>query len=118
MNGGPTRVLLIEDSPHDAKSIRGMLEAQPFDLTHVTRVAAALDLVQNGVDVVLLDLMLPDVTGLDGLSRIQRAAPDKPILMLTHLDDEQTAISALNRGAEDYLIKSRLDSASLTREIR
>jgi diguanylate cyclase (GGDEF)-like protein len=116
---GSTRVLLIEDSPADAKSIRALLETQPFDLAHVTRVGAALEhLGRDSIDVVLLDLMLPDVTGLDGLTRVQRAAPDKPILILTHLDDEHTAISALNRGAEDYLIKSQLDAPSLAREIR
>ena len=90
---GSTRVLLIEDSPADAKSIRALLETQPFDLAHVTRVGAALEhLGRDSIDVVLLDLMLPDVTGLDGLTRVQRAAPDKPILILTHLDDEHTAI--------------------------
>jgi diguanylate cyclase (GGDEF)-like protein len=118
---GPTRVLLIEDSPHDARSIRSMLESQPFELTHVSRVGSALDRLNNGgagADVVLLDLMLPDATGLDGLGRVQRAAPDKPIIILTHMDDEPTAVSALNRGAQDYLIKSRLDGPTLSREIR
>jgi diguanylate cyclase (GGDEF)-like protein len=116
-----TRVLLIEDSPHDAKSIHGMLQSEPFYLIHVTRVDSALDQIGrngDGVDVVLLDLVLQDVTGLEGLGRIQRAAPDKPIIILTHMDDEPTAISALNRGAQDYLIKSRLDGPSLAREIR
>jgi diguanylate cyclase (GGDEF)-like protein len=114
-------VLLIEDSPHDARSIRSMLESQPFELTHVTRVRSALDRLNgggNGADVVLLDLMLPDAAGLEGLSRVQRAAPDKPIIILTHLDDEPTAVSALNRGAQDYLIKCRLDGPTLSREIR
>lgn len=123
MNASPDpaliRVLLVEDSPHDARSIRAMLESQPFDLTHVTRLAAGLErLAGSAADVVLLDLGLPDVTGLDGLSRVQRAAPDKPILILTHRDDEPTAISALHCGAEDYLVKSRLDGPTLSREIR
>jgi diguanylate cyclase (GGDEF)-like protein len=98
-----------------------MLESQPFELTHVTRVRSALDRLDgggNGADVVLLDLMLPDAAGLEGLSRVQRAAPDKPIIILTHLDDEPTAVSALNRGAQDYLIKCRLDGPTLSREIR
>ncbi len=118
----PTRILLVEDSQSDAQSIRLLLaggDAPPLFLRHVTSLADALEAAaREEVDVFLLDLMLPDVSGLDGLSRLQRAAPEKPIIMLTHMDDEPTAMAALHQGAQEYLVKGRSDRALLLRAIR
>lgn len=115
------KVLLIEDNPGDARLIQEMLaeaEKVRFDLEWKDRLSAGLKrLAEGGVDVVLLDLMLPDSRGFDALIRTQSQAPGIPVVVLTGLSDVALAIKAVRRGAQDYLIKGQVDSRQLVRSI-
>jgi len=68
--------------------------------------------------VVLLDLGLPDATGLEGLERIRERLPDIPIVVLTGLDDDSTALEALKKGAQDYLVKGSFEEKLLSRTLQ
>ena len=118
----PTRILLVEDNPGDARLIRETLreaESLPFLLTHADRLAAAEErLGAEAFDVVLLDLSLPDAHGLETVRRTLAAGAEVPIIVLTGLDDEATAVAAVQAGAQDYLAKGRLDGTLLARAIR
>jgi signal transduction histidine kinase len=118
----PTRILLVEDNPGDARLIRETLreaESFPFQLTHADRLAAAEErLAAEAFDVVLLDLSLPDAHGLETVRRTLAAGAEVPIIVLTGLDDEATAVAAVQAGAQDYLAKGRLDGTLLARAIR
>src|SRR5687767_1008422 len=93
------KILLIEDNPGDIRLIELMLaQASGFqaDLESVHRFAPALErLGEAGIDVVLLDLSLPDSFGLDTLIKAQAKAPDVPIVVLTNLDDEERGVEAV-----------------------
>jgi diguanylate cyclase len=116
------RILLIEDNPGDARLVRMMLEeggGSGFDVTHVGRLEEAWDPVLGGeVDCVLLDLSLPDADGLEGVALLREGAPDLPIIVLTGRDDLDIAISALQSGAQDYLLKGKVDAGLLRRAVR
>lgn len=103
------RVLLIEDNLEDARLLQEALEGEKgarFELTHVDRLSAGLKcLAQGGLDVVLLDLLLPDSEGLETLVEVRRQGARVPIVVLTASDDELLALQALQRGAQDYLVK-------------
>lgn len=118
----PTRILLVEDNPGDARLIRETLreaESFPFELALADRLAAAeVRLAAEPFDVVLLDLSLPDAHGLETVRRTLAAAPEAPIVVLTGLDDETLAVNAVQAGAQDYLVKGRLDGTLLARAIR
>ncbi len=115
-------VLLVEDNPGDARLIREMMGELPNSrpkLTWVdslTRGLVALN--QDPFDVLLLDLSLPDSTGLDTVVRFRREAPNVPIVVLSGLDDEATATEAVHYGAQDYLLKGELDGRQLLRAMR
>lgn len=115
-------ILLVEDSAGEARLLRELLsEVRGFahTLLHVDRLARALDaLRERAVDVVLLDLTLPDAIGLAGLRAIHAAHPRLPVLVLTGLSDEELAIEAMKSGAQDYLIKGEADARLLARSIR
>jgi serine phosphatase RsbU (regulator of sigma subunit) len=113
------RVLLVEDDEGDAFLVRELLgEVAPeLDLVHVVSLADAEGMVGR-VDCALLDLGLPDTAGLDGLARLRRAAPDIAVLVLTGQDDLHRGIEAVAAGAQDYLVKGRVDGEMLARAIR
>jgi signal transduction histidine kinase len=115
-------VLLIEDNEDDAYLIREMLQEKPdlgIQLEWVDRLSSGLtQLAQGRTDLVLLDLSLPDSYGLDTFETVHRSAPDAPIVALTGLDDEAMANQAVRKGAQDYLVKGRLDSYLLVRALR
>jgi diguanylate cyclase (GGDEF)-like protein/PAS domain S-box-containing protein len=121
-NARPLTVLLIEDSPEEAELIRLMLEKSKREtllVEHVTRLQEGLARLQAGpVDVVLLDFSLPDSTGLASFERTRAAAPHVPIVILTNLDDEEIALTAVREGAQDYLVKRRVEEELLLRAIR
>ena len=111
-----TKLLLIEDNPGDARLLREMFKEQGADteVTHVTTMAAAeKHLSEHAVDIILLDLGLPDADGLEAVRRAHTAAPRVPLVVLTILDDESLAVSALQEGAQDYLIKGQIESGLL-----
>jgi two-component system cell cycle sensor histidine kinase/response regulator CckA len=122
MNEPATRVLLIEDDPRDSRLVREMLGAAPgasFVVAHEESLAPGLErLGRDAVDVVLLDLGLPDCDGLETFDRVHQAAPTVPIVVLSHVDDETPAMEAARRGAQDYLVKGRMDAYALARTVR
>ena len=122
MNEQPIHVLLIEASPADARLINELLaniDGESIAVEWIDRLSAALARPpQRQVDVILLDLSLPDSQGLATLAAIQAHAPTVPILIVTGLDDQALALQAMRSGAQDYLLKRRLDEYALGRAIR
>ena len=115
--GGSCRIILVEDDPGDAYLVETYLEdAGDYTLTWVTSIAelAALD---QQVDCVLLDLGLPDASGLEALHKV-RSIVHSAVVVLTGRSDESMAIEAVAAGAEEYLLKAHLDSQTLLRSIR
>src|ERR1700727_1541570 len=99
-------LLLVEDSAADAALVQEMLSTGHFSLQHVTSLAAArYYIAQNPVTVVLLDLSLPDGSGLESFMSMIALAPDTPIIVLTGSGDD-IAVQAVGHGAQDYLHKS------------
>ena len=118
----PIVILLVEDNPGDRRLIREMLaEASniAFDVQYADRLEAATEyLDHNGVEVILLDLGLPDSQGLATLKKIHAQVSRTPIVVLTGLNDETVGLQAVNEGAQDYLIKGQVDTDLLKRTIR
>ncbi|WP_375770417.1 ATP-binding protein [Archangium gephyra] len=118
----PLRLLLVEDNPGDARLLQEELKevaSARFDVRHVTRMADALTAVgEPGLDVVLLDLSLPDGHGLSNIERVVQAAPALPLVVLTGTDDEQLAMRAMHAGAQDYLVKGQATGPLLVRALR
>jgi diguanylate cyclase (GGDEF)-like protein len=116
------RVLLIEDNPGDARLIREMIAEDPdapFDIDWVERLAQGLERLSAGeTGLVLLDLSLPDSLGLETFARVYAHSPTVPIIVLTGNDDQTLALSAVKSGAQDYLIKGRLDRELLLRSMQ
>ena len=115
-------VLLVEDNPGDARLIRIMLAEPgyaPVRLVHVDRLAAALERVRHSdITVVLLDLGLPDSQGLETFVELRDAVPHLPIVVLSGDTDTGLALRAVREGAQDYLLKNRVDSEVLVRALR
>ncbi len=115
----PRHVLLVEDDPGDAFLVGELLaEVEPdLRLTVATSLAEAVELLP-GADVVLLDLGLPATEGLDGLCEILSADAGAAVCVLTGLDDEHLGVEAVASGAQDYLVKGKVDGPLLIRAIR
>lgn len=122
MSHKSTRILLIEDNPGNVRLIREMLaevEYAGFELEHVDRLSEGIErLDQKLFDVVLLDLSLPDSQEMKTLMRLYTEAPEVPIVVLSSIDDESTRIKAIRQGAQDYLVKDKLDNEVLVRSLR
>lgn len=116
------RILLVEDDPDDVWIMRNLLGDRwdgPFELSHVEMLSDALArCAVGGIDVVLLDLTLPDSRGLETFLVMQARSGGVPIVVLTGLDDESTAVRCVQAGAEDYLVKGQVDDHVLVRSIR
>jgi signal transduction histidine kinase len=116
------QVLLVEDNAGDARLLREMFsteKAGSFELTHLLRMSeAVIHLAKGGVDIVLLDMGLPDGHGIDTVRRTHAAAPGIPVIVLTGLDDEALAAEAMKEGAQDYLIKGQIENRALPRALR
>jgi sigma-B regulation protein RsbU (phosphoserine phosphatase) len=115
------RILLIEDNPDDVFFLRMVLhkaDGTTFQIEPVDDLAAGIERLKgNDIDVVLLDLTLPDSVGLDTFKAVKAEAREVPIIVLSGLDDETIAVNAVHAGAEDYLVKGRVDSQLITRAI-
>jgi diguanylate cyclase (GGDEF)-like protein/PAS domain S-box-containing protein len=115
-------VLLVEDNPGDARLIREMFKepgSQDIELAHVDCMADAESyLASHTVDIILLDLGLPDTQGLEAVRRTHSAASRVPLVVLSGLDDEKTALQAMQEGAQDYLIKGQIEPRELFRALR
>ncbi len=123
MAADPLRVLLIEDNSEEATLTRlnlSRIDQPQYEIEHVQRLDRGLFRLASGYrpDVVLLDLNLPDVDGLEGYRVLNERFPAFPVIMLTNVDDEETAALAVRRGAQDYLIKREVSSPLLKRVIR
>jgi signal transduction histidine kinase len=119
----PIRLLLVEDNPGDARLVREHLAdtggSEHFELANAPTLAEAKALAANApFDIVLLDLSLPDSSGLETLAHWRLAAPEVPVIVLTGSDDEALAIAAVREGAQDYLVKGRIDGGLLAQAIR
>jgi len=116
------KILLIEDNPGDARLIKEYLSDVKniaFDLKIADRLMDGTEILDNEfIDVVLLDLKLPDSEGLQSFDKIFDVAPTVPIIVLTGLNDETTAIQAVKMGAQDYLVKDKVEGDLLIRSIR
>jgi signal transduction histidine kinase len=116
------QVLLVEDNAGDARLLREMFSKEKtgsFVLTHLLRMSEGVDhLAKGGVDIILLDLGLPDGHGLDTVRRAHAVAPGVPVIVLTGLEDETLAAAAMAEGAQDYLIKGQIENRALPRALR
>ncbi len=116
------RALIVEDNPADANLIREMLSQRrdlSLSLEQASRLSQGLECLRgNKLDLVLLDLSLPDSRGFETFSRTQAEAPDIPIIVLTGLDDRNLAVKAVREGAQDYLVKGHVSGELLSRSIR
>jgi diguanylate cyclase (GGDEF)-like protein/PAS domain S-box-containing protein len=115
-------VLLVEDNLGDARLLREMLNEDRslgIELVHVGRMSEAEGhLSLHPVDIILLDLGLPDAQGLEAVRRAHAAAPLVPLVVLTGMDDEALGAQAMQDGAEDYLVKDQLETRGLLRALR
>lgn len=116
------RVLLVEDDMRDASLLHGMFSKEApgsFCLTQVTKMSEAESYLATGVvDLILLDLGLPDASGLATLRRARAAAPEATILVFSGAEDESLALAAIMEGAQDYLVKGQVESRALPRALR
>ena len=116
------KILLIQSDPAEAARIRTMLsqaEGLSFDLDWVAALLPGLDRLAKGdVDIVLLDSSLPDSHGLDAVGALRMHAPAVPIVILSGLDSEAFALRAVQIGAQDYLVKRKMEPDLLCRSLR
>jgi signal transduction histidine kinase len=115
-------LLIIEDNPGDARLLREMLHengAYLADLILAQTMSEAEECIaRHPVDIILLDLGLPDAEGLAAIRRARAAAPNIPLVVLTGMDDEALAALSLQEGAQDYLIKGQIETRGLLRALR
>lgn len=118
----PMEVLLVEDSPADARLLIESLkepDSGAFRVTRVSRLREAVEALAGArPEVVLLDLSLPDSTGLATVERLRAAAPVVPIVVLTGLQDEKLALEAVRHGVQDYLVKGQCENGLAARALR
>lgn len=116
----PMSVLLVEDDRGDALLVEELIADADadFDLVWAPSMAQAEREITNGrPDCILLDLNLPDASGIDALQQIARVDATVPIVVLTGLTDEHFGISAVASGAQDYLVKGRVEPETLRRAL-
>ena len=118
---GPLKLLVVEDNPHDVELIRAKLDAVrgsgAFEIESVDRLSSAIRRLKSA-DVILLDLGLPDTGGLDAVMRLASEAPEMPFVVLTGRDDAELGLRAVREGAQDFLLKDKVDGALLDRSLR
>lgn len=122
MSESSVEILLIEDDVAEARLLQEILRnfnLTRFSLTHVKRLQVALEkLKQKDFDVVLLDLTLPDSQGLGSLKLLVDRSPHLPIVVLTNTNDDRLAIEAVRQGAQDYLVKRKINIDVLVRSLQ
>ena len=121
----PYNILLVEDNPSDARLIEEYLNEQVWSeqraaptVRHVTRLADAVATHDDAVDIILLDLGLPDSSGFETLETMLEASGDEPVVVFTGLDDESVGVEAVERGAQDFLIKDDIEPKLLQRTLK
>ena len=122
MESDQLKILLIEHEPDFARLINGVLRdasGAVFELLAVSSIEEALTrLTRDAFDLVLVELSLPDGAGLANVKRLEVEAPRVPVIVLGSAADEAVALEAMHEGAQDYLVKSQLNSQLLGRAIR
>ena len=117
-----TRLLLIEDNPGDVELTRQLIHKgapAEFDLVFTERLNTAIHLLRNEpFDIVLLDLTLPDCTGLESLRHILEEGPNLPVVILTGQDSEEMAVRAVREGAQDFVLKGSFDARQFVFTLR
>ena len=118
----PVKVLLVEDNANDALLVRRMFKKMApgaYELTHHTCMEdATLHVASETMDIVLLDLCLPDANGLEAVHLMLAAAPRAPVVVMTCQNDERLAAQALRAGAQDYLMKGDFEAPVMIRALR
>lgn len=113
IGAAPVQILLIEDSASDATLMQtrlGAVSEFEFEIAHATRLGEGISMIaQQKYDAILLDLNLPDSTGLDTVRRTREAAVTTPIIVLTAMDDRELVSEAMHHGADSYLVKDKSD---------
>ena len=115
------RVLVVEDSSTDARIVQRFLRhgKDGAEIASASRLSDALEIAETTpLDVVLLDMTLPDSEGVDAVRRMREAVPRVPIVVLSGLEDESVATRAMQAGAQDYLIKGHVNEVGLRRALR
>ncbi len=120
MDEPKTHVLLVEDNPGDARLVFELARGAPFlSFEHVESLSACLERIRDrDVDIVLLDLGLPDGSGLNTLREVIASQASLPVVVLTGQADDLTGKEAIRQGAQDYLVKGQVDGETLLRAIR
>src|SRR5580704_8128399 len=121
MSENSLKLLLVEDNSLDVRLLQEILKQAPseFTLTEVGSMSLAEShLATNAVDIILLDLGLPDASRLEAVQRARAAAPRVPLIVLTGCEDELVADKALQEGAQDFLVKGKIETPGLLRAIR
>ncbi|HEX9780806.1 MAG TPA: response regulator [bacterium] len=118
----PIRVLLVDDEPDLVKIIRAVLAQDPlsrFQVASSATLGEAIDrLARESFDLILLDLGLPDSSGLDTLERVHARSPEIPVIVFTVTDDQQVGLDALRQGAQEFLVKKEANPRHIARAIR
>jgi serine phosphatase RsbU (regulator of sigma subunit) len=114
------RILFVEDDDGDARLVSDDLAERlaGVQIIRCTSLRDALAHAEEHVDCVVLDLGLPDASGLEAVTKLGERLAPAPLVVLTGLDDEATGISAVRAGAQDYLVKGHLDHGELARAVR
>jgi two-component system, OmpR family, KDP operon response regulator KdpE len=103
---GPLRVLVVDDEPAILRFLHASLESQGYIVSTAANARTALDMVRNGAaDLIVLDLGLPDVDGLDVVRQIRDGGETLPIIILSSRDNESAKVKAFDLGADDYVTK-------------
>jgi two-component system KDP operon response regulator KdpE len=105
MNAAPVKVLVVDDEPPIRKLLQTGLSTQGYQTIDAPNAKAALELLAEAPDLVILDLGLPDMQGLELLQKIRAAREDLPIVVLSSRGDEAAKVAALDLGADDYVTK-------------
>lgn len=106
MNQGAIRILVVDDEPAIRRALRPPLVELGFQISEASRGEEALQTLRGGTfDVVLLDVNMPGIGGIETLRRIRSFAPRLPVLILTVRDQEEDKVTALDLGADDYVTK-------------
>jgi PAS domain S-box-containing protein len=121
MNTGRLHILIVEDSPADFALIRQMLEGlrdYTYDISHCELLSDALEIIQQKpVDLILLDLALPDSSGRHTFDRVLEVCGEVPVVILSGLNDASVALESVKEGVQDYLVKGEFDEKLLLKSI-